>query len=645
MLRKITQGAGNINFERTLASTSSQRFPVASWLDTQHDQSTRRFASTRTSPQQRAEDPSKLPRFMRRQLLQQNGSTSEASVNATKVNDSKRSNKSIALSQSNQKAGFRSRHYDPSKEKKPKEELKLLEPHVLSQRIKDLCDAGKIDDAITMLKNAPLDAQNTAVWNTLIWEALKAKRFQMAYLLYVDMKRRGFAPTTRTYQTFFTGLSRIEHWSSYPKQLENARTLYQNLRKHLESVQRHDPTDPELYVAPIAGYIRILGGSGYYQELFDVFYSLDKDGPLAPDHIIFTAMFEAINRSLGDTPEGSVKVAADARLLWGQFVKAAKKHPNKIVIDAHSVVSAVKALSGGNKPDHELAFKLLSQYFGLDADKVIPSPGEFVLTPEALAAALRLCNRSGNYAACRQFFQQVKRRPEETGGISIVDRAHMEDVLKAELALKEPGLGYHAVDTLEWMLREEIKGSSGPKIRPALSTYNLVMQACRYSADWNSATRTFDLMTGYHAHDFMDGSVAAVPRFDKRGPGRSFKSTPDFISSMLKTALATKNRADMRQALRIIDHLGFENIMTAGTPDNLNATKLIKYRSFHGRKLASSIAETVDAVLVENGKYAKPEEAKRWRALAKTSNEYVGNPASGTPAPSKTPSKAKGRRT
>jgi hypothetical protein len=81
----------------------------------------------------------------------------------------------------------RSRHFDPSHERKSNPEIRLLEPHVLSARLKKLCDAGKVDDAVSMLKNAPLDAQNTPVWNTLIWACMKVKRFKLAYQLYVDV--------------------------------------------------------------------------------------------------------------------------------------------------------------------------------------------------------------------------------------------------------------------------------------------------------------------------------------------------------------------------------------------------------------------------------------------------------------------------
>lgn len=82
---------------------------------------------------------------------------------------------------------YRSKHYDsisPSNE--PTAKI-LLEPHILSGRLKKLCDDRRIDDAVAMLKNSPLDAQNVPVWNTLIWECLKAERFRLGYDLYIDV--------------------------------------------------------------------------------------------------------------------------------------------------------------------------------------------------------------------------------------------------------------------------------------------------------------------------------------------------------------------------------------------------------------------------------------------------------------------------
>ncbi|KAF8974568.1 hypothetical protein BDZ97DRAFT_1774343 [Flammula alnicola] len=650
MLRnaKGTISHGNVALERVLSSSNSRYFFLKSfstWLDARHlpqnartplststleshstpsssrlPPASRRFASTRHSPRSntaRDSELAQLPRFLRRQQLQGRPATKTISPG----HPGKQNTESKPSPLKAPSSTYRSRHYDASNET-PKSEVRLLEPHVLSSRLKKLCEAGKVDDAVFMLKNAPLDAQNTPVWNTLIWESLKAKRYQLAYQLFVDMKRRGFSPTIRTFQTFFSGLSRIEQWSTHPKQLANARSLYESFQRHISSVKRIDPQDAELSVDPLAGYIRILGNAGEYQEIFDVYYAMDQDGPMAPNQYIFTAMFQAIAAAKSDTVEGSVKVAADARLLWNQLVRAAKKNPS-LAPDSHTVVSAMLALSGGNQMDHDLAFKIVAQYYGLEVGKTISQSGILPLRPESFNAILKLCNRTKNYSVCTQFLQQVKRRPEEFGGVSIVDRVHMEEVLKADLALHEPGLAYHALDTLEWMLRQEITGENGPKIRPSLTTYNLVMQACWRGPDWNSATRTFDLMTGYHAHDFKDGAVAAVPRLDKRGPGRNLPPTTEIMSSMVRAAFATKNRADMRQALRIVDYLGFDELLRSRGDEQHETTKTVKHRALFGKKLASAIVDTVNYVLEEKGKYARAEESGKWRALARQAESKV----------------------
>jgi hypothetical protein len=75
----------------------------------------------------------------------------------------------------------------PSRKASPKDKKALLEPHILSQRLKKLCDQGKLTEAIEKLKSSPLDAQNAVVWNTVIWECMKAKQYQLAYKLFVDV--------------------------------------------------------------------------------------------------------------------------------------------------------------------------------------------------------------------------------------------------------------------------------------------------------------------------------------------------------------------------------------------------------------------------------------------------------------------------
>jgi hypothetical protein len=63
-----------------------------------------------------------------------------------------------------------------------------LSPDILSGRIKALAADGRIDDAVASMKTAPSDAQNVPAWNTLIWECMRARKYQLAYKIYVDVR-------------------------------------------------------------------------------------------------------------------------------------------------------------------------------------------------------------------------------------------------------------------------------------------------------------------------------------------------------------------------------------------------------------------------------------------------------------------------
>ncbi|KAJ7638808.1 pentatricopeptide repeat-containing protein [Roridomyces roridus] len=506
---------------------------------------------------------------------------------------------------------FRSRHYDPTQEKSPT--MRLLEPHVLSARLKKLADDAQLDTAVAMLKNAPLAAQNTPVWNTLIWECMKAKRFKLAYQLFVDMKRRGFNPTTRTFQTMFTGFSRIEVWSLYPQQLKNARSLYESYQRHIEAVKKKDPASPELSIDPLSSYVTILGNAGQFEEIFVLFYSLEHEGPLAANKFLFTAMFRALSvNTAGLTSTQYAKNATDARVLWGQMLKTAEK--TGMEIDSFVVTSAVLALSKGQAAEQTLAFQLVREHFGLAASTESPvhgGNGKLPLTSPSLAAALYLCNSSQRPADCIHFFQQVIKRPPASGGADIIDRAHVEEVLKARLALIAPGSAHLSVETLEWML--------GRDIRPGISTYNLVLLTCWRAADWNSATKTFNLMTGYRSHDFMDGAVRPSPRVDQ---GRNhLLPTAETMSCMLRTALATQNSANVRQCLRIANHFNANEVdffdetkQITSRKKETTTNKALKNWAFHVVKLAAAVVEAVDHVAAAKTKPIASEMAQ-WTEL------------------------------
>ena len=537
---------------------------------------------------------------------------------------------------------------------------KPLDPYILAKRIRKFCEEGKVDDAVAYLKNAPRDAMNTIVWNTMLWEAMKVSRFQLAYSLYIDvsnivtfamgsplilsqMKRRGLSPTTRTYQTMFNGLARIDRWSSHPKQLENARSLYEDFTRHIESLKKHEPYHPDITPTPLASYLKILGNSGEYQEVFDVYYALDTTGSYAPNEFVYAAMFQALaDMRIGLSGKGitapghwGARVASDTRKLWTHMMKGTQ-HGSPGHADAYAATAAISALSQGDKTDHELAFQIARDWFGLSKEESSKVRGHFPLGRQSLGAILRLCNEAEDYATCMQFFQMIKRNER---GVAILDRLHVEEVLKARYHLSPGGLGLASLQLLEWMLQRERAGH-GPHIRPAGSTYHLVLSACWKAGDWPSAATAFNLMTGFRPNEMTDefAENGAIAKFDKREPGRNIWPTVEALSSLMRTAVATKQRWNIRAAFRLLDTIGLDTVVPKkakktevplgeAPPGTVRAAK---NHRFFATKLAQATEEGWD-IIKGYANECTPQEFQKWKEVKERLNKDFNKQKGYTP--------------
>ena len=63
-----------------------------------------------------------------------------------------------------------------------------LEPYELSRRLIELCQRGDVDLAVTTLQKAPRNAQNIKVWNTIIQRCMEAKKYNLAYSVFTDVR-------------------------------------------------------------------------------------------------------------------------------------------------------------------------------------------------------------------------------------------------------------------------------------------------------------------------------------------------------------------------------------------------------------------------------------------------------------------------
>ncbi|KAI0921262.1 hypothetical protein AcV7_003496 [Taiwanofungus camphoratus] len=518
-------------------------------------------------------------------------------------------------------------------------EKRLLHPHVLSARLIKICDDDQLNTAIDTLKNLPLDAQNVAVWNTLIRETLKAKRYQLAYQLYVDMKRRGFAPNTRTFTTMFAGFMAMEQWSSHTRQLQHMHTLFENYRDYMQTVKEHDPSSSELSVAPVAAYIRILADAGRYQEMFDVYYAMDEEGPLAPNQFTFTALIQALSsRKVSQGTESSAanirtQNASDVKLLWRQMQKCIERN-SSFQVDSHLIAFTLSTLSGGRPTDHLFAFDIIRDYLGLAKPGETPLPVKVEISSHILTEILWLCQVSQKYRLGIHFFNQIRDRPIKAGGELWLNRMHMESVLQLYQGLGTTGSlneSAKALETVEWMLRETILRNDGGRLRPSLSTFTLVLGACWRGGDWETAMKTFELMTGYKASDFEDGRASlSAPQMEARSSGRNIMPDTAAMSHIAHTALASREPAAMRQCLRIIDHLGAHRFLKDGE----SGPREEKYSAYYTAKMTRGFLDLVDQVVPKGSdKSTYTKEEKRWLALRTRFKETLRR----SPSPNRTP--------
>lgn len=432
-----------------------------------------------------------------------------------------------------------------------------------------------------------------------------------------------------------SGLSKITYWKTHTKQLANVHSLFDSFMIHVASVKRHDPESKQLDTAPINAYFRILGDAGLQQQMFDVYHDLDKEGRMAPDHMVYTAMFNALASKSATSSElqarnplAATHNASSARLLWGLMIKARQK--KDFPIDSFLVTGAISALSQGRLADHNLAFTIAKEYFGVTRqnEKVPEDSAGLALTSASLSAIMTLCNSSEQYSDALYILEQVKKRPEAHGGASIIDRGIVEEAIRSFLsaplpsadAQEKPTTGAEVADLVEWCMQQDAKRRHDQLIRLRKTSLVLALQVCWRQEDWRAARKVFETLTGWRMHDFADGVARQRPSLPSRDEDL-VRADAESLSALLKTATSTKNGANMREALRLVSYLRLLD-----KPTNTSTQRTFKDEkrdAFFKNKLAEAVLDASSMVLSEKGnKNLDPEE---WKGISERARACLGS--------------------
>ncbi|TFY75742.1 hypothetical protein EWM64_g8271, partial [Hericium alpestre] len=244
-----------------------------------------------------------------------------------------------------------------------------------------------------MLKTSPNDAQNVKVWNTLIQQCMSAGKYKLAYSLFVDMGRRGFKPSFRTYGTMMSGYARIEDWSQYSKQLENVDAVYQRMIDYLQSSRDLSRSERPTYLFPVALYIEILGNAGRQQDAFDVFHELPQDGLLAPNDKIYSSLLSAVAKRApsSDSPEDKESARSqsinEVTYVWRRIARSSELDPD-FTLTVRAVEAAISVLATGKADEQKLLFEIIREYFGLTRPTEAGVTPKLELNHQALSTVL-----------------------------------------------------------------------------------------------------------------------------------------------------------------------------------------------------------------------------------------------------------------
>ncbi|KAF9183825.1 hypothetical protein BGZ51_003735 [Haplosporangium sp. Z 767] len=244
------------------------------------------------------------------------------------------------------------------------------DPYLLSEKVLKFARNGKLDDAITLVMEAPKSRQNEVVWNHLIQESSKMGKSIQSWRLLNDMKKRGFEPNDRTFTILLNSLA-IN--SSSPNSVSRAMDLYKQM-------QDSEDTPPTL--VHTNALLKVCSRKPDYEALQRVYNDMPKTGSNAPDVVTFNILINSFARMGGDRGfELSWKV-------WEDCLEAKIKRPDQVELDQRLADAILLACREAVSSTYiKRGYRLVESLYGLSVSPSSPRL-ELSKTPSASERAI-----------------------------------------------------------------------------------------------------------------------------------------------------------------------------------------------------------------------------------------------------------------
>ncbi|KAL7412942.1 hypothetical protein BDY24DRAFT_391676 [Mrakia frigida] len=373
-----------------------------------------------------------------------------------------------------------------------------------------------LDDAYERVLAAPgVVGDNSGVWNTLMSIALRNERWTKAVGFYNEMKRRNIKPSDRTFSILLSHLP-----ATYPA-TQQSLTIAASLYTTITTLSNANPHEYPATGYPLNAYLAFLARVRRYDIMERVWEDLPPRGPLSPDTLAWTAMFNGLVKR-EDVPEA----IEDGKILWKGLVDSVMGRTG-LKIDTRLLAMVMRLfLKGEKREDKELALRIATSYFVLPESVSVPllkwlneSSASKPTSSQVVVPAVKEDQKfPPEEHSLETFFNLILTldRPNEAVKLykhfsdpkqpnavrSMLTTTHLNRALAACVALPSADMAWT-------FLRQK----SAPNAFPNLNSYHIAMEACATSVDWERAVEIFKFTTGVKESAIMPAKIVPNTNF------------------------------------------------------------------------------------------------------------------------------------
>ncbi|RIB09407.1 hypothetical protein C2G38_2044346 [Gigaspora rosea] len=363
------------------------------------------------------------------------------------------------------------------------------DPYILAEWVRKFGEANQLDDAISVVWNAKKNAQSEVVWNHLIIECVKNRKFQMAFRMFNEMKKHGFVPNEQSFTILLNGLA--DH-RPFVDNILQARKMIDNM----QDLTKAKPV--ELNVIHVNCLLKLCSRLNNFEALQENFNDMMRVGNWAPNKETFTIIFNACARNgekgylmaiqlwnqLNSLISKKKKRQSQVRESDGYGADFAPDSGYEIEMDDELVRSML--LVCNKTKNYDKGFEILQNVYGFSisselSGKKTPSTlsNKHLISPKSVDIMLNLCIGARQYEKGIMLFDEtLSQFPDITLDI--------HNFNKLIICYNQLGQFTESINTFSPI---HARG-----LEPTLETYDLLLTACRITEDWKAGKEFFELI-------------------------------------------------------------------------------------------------------------------------------------------------------